>query len=117
MPVNLIFSRDIGHFPLLAFNSSFSLDEFQRLFQAAVDRQSGPRPEPRILRQPALEGLKNSTRTESPSCGDRNKSDHEAAARAATGGGAWRSAAARGARRRREVCGEERGGGQVEARV
>ncbi|KZV30065.1 hypothetical protein F511_06570 [Dorcoceras hygrometricum] len=61
---------------------------------AAVDRQSGPRPEVRILRQPALEGLKNSTRTESPRRGDRNKSDHEAAARAAAGGGAWLSAAA-----------------------
>ncbi|KZV24770.1 hypothetical protein F511_22674 [Dorcoceras hygrometricum] len=47
-------------------------------------------------------GLKNSTRTESPRRGERNKSDHEAAAR--------------GARRRSEVCGEERGGGQVEAR-
>ncbi|KZV54797.1 protein NETWORKED 2D [Dorcoceras hygrometricum] len=69
---------------------------------AAVDRQSGPRPEARILHQPALEGLNNSTRTESPHHGDRNKSDHEAAAR--------------GARRRREVCGEEKGGGQVEAR-
>ncbi|KZV58071.1 hypothetical protein F511_38680 [Dorcoceras hygrometricum] len=53
---------------------------------AAVDRQSGPRSEARILRQPALEGLKNSTRTESPRRGDRNKSDHEAAARAAAGG-------------------------------
>ncbi|KZV22040.1 hypothetical protein F511_35094 [Dorcoceras hygrometricum] len=48
-------------------------------------------------------GLKNSTRTESPRRGERNKSDHEAAAR--------------GARRRSEVCGEERGGGQVEARI
>ncbi|KZV54796.1 hypothetical protein F511_04418 [Dorcoceras hygrometricum] len=55
---------------------------------AAVDRQSSPRPEARILRQPALEGLKNSTRKESPRRGDRNKSDHEAATR--------------GARRRRE---------------
>ncbi|KZV34374.1 hypothetical protein F511_19323 [Dorcoceras hygrometricum] len=33
----------------------------------AVDnRQSGPRPEPRLLRQPALEALTNSARTDSP---------------------------------------------------
>ncbi|KZV32577.1 hypothetical protein F511_36067 [Dorcoceras hygrometricum] len=43
---------------------------------AAVDRQSGPRPEARIIRHPALEGLKNSTRTEFPHRGDRKKFDH-----------------------------------------
>ncbi|KZV37578.1 hypothetical protein F511_17923 [Dorcoceras hygrometricum] len=43
---------------------------------AAVDRQSGPRPESRHLRQPALEGLTNSARTKTPLRGDRNKSYH-----------------------------------------
>ncbi|KZV58082.1 Tau class glutathione S-transferase [Dorcoceras hygrometricum] len=46
---------------------------------AVVDRQSGPRSEIRFLRQPALEGLTNSARTETPRRGDRNKSDHGAA--------------------------------------
>ncbi|KZV21257.1 hypothetical protein F511_25284 [Dorcoceras hygrometricum] len=43
---------------------------------AAVDRQSGPRPDSRHLRQPALEGLTNSAQTETPRQADRNKSDH-----------------------------------------
>ncbi|KZV39442.1 F-box protein-like [Dorcoceras hygrometricum] len=43
---------------------------------AAVDRQSGPRPDSRHLRQPALEGLTNSARTKTPRQADRNKSDH-----------------------------------------
>ncbi|KZV46252.1 hypothetical protein F511_08695 [Dorcoceras hygrometricum] len=55
---------------------------------AAVDRQSGPRSEARILRQPALEGLKNSTRTESPLHGDRSKSGGARRRRVADGGGA-----------------------------
>ncbi|KZV18179.1 hypothetical protein F511_21769 [Dorcoceras hygrometricum] len=42
---------------------------------AAVDRQSRPRPDSRHLRQPALEGLTNSARTETPRQADRNKSD------------------------------------------
>ncbi|KZV17550.1 Nucleotide-binding, alpha-beta plait domain containing protein [Dorcoceras hygrometricum] len=36
-------------------------------------RQSGPRPEGRLLRQPALEGLTRSARTDSPRQVDRNK--------------------------------------------
>ncbi|KZV26738.1 hypothetical protein F511_20907 [Dorcoceras hygrometricum] len=47
---------------------------------AAVDHQSGPRPESRRLRQPALEGLTNSARTETPQRGGRNKSGEGAAA-------------------------------------
>ncbi|KZV31813.1 sporulation-specific protein 15-like [Dorcoceras hygrometricum] len=54
-----------------------------------------PRPETRLLRQPALEGLTNLARTESPRHADRNKSDHEV-----TGGGAWRPTAARLMKRR-----------------
>ncbi|KZV34495.1 hypothetical protein F511_17095 [Dorcoceras hygrometricum] len=46
-------------------------------------RQSGPRPEGRLLRQPALECLTRSVRTDSPRKVDRNKSDHLAAAAAA----------------------------------
>ncbi|KZV48131.1 hypothetical protein F511_21140 [Dorcoceras hygrometricum] len=49
-------------------------------------RQSGPRPEGRLLRQPALEGLTRSTRTETPRKVGRNKFRREAAA-AAQGGG------------------------------
>ncbi|KZV23692.1 MLO-like protein 11 [Dorcoceras hygrometricum] len=44
---------------------------------AAVDLQSGPRPESRHLRQPALEGMTNSARTETPLQADRNMSDHD----------------------------------------
>ncbi|KZV48052.1 mitogen-activated protein kinase kinase kinase 7 [Dorcoceras hygrometricum] len=50
-------------------------------------RQSGPRPEGRLLRQPALEGLTRSARTDSPRKVDRNKSDHLAAAMVVAGGG------------------------------
>ncbi|KZV55773.1 hypothetical protein F511_15009 [Dorcoceras hygrometricum] len=61
--------------------------------QAAVDRQSGPRPESRHLRQPALEGLTNSARTETPRQADRNKSDHGKRQRTvAAGGGAMEEA-------------------------
>ncbi|KZV17603.1 hypothetical protein F511_15000 [Dorcoceras hygrometricum] len=45
-------------------------------------RQSGPRPEGRLLRQPAIEGLTRSARMDSPRKVDRNKSDHLAAAAA-----------------------------------
>ncbi|KZV42124.1 hypothetical protein F511_11118 [Dorcoceras hygrometricum] len=64
--------------------------------------QSSPRPEARFLRQPALESLTRSARTETPR-NDRNKSDQRATA---AGGG-----------RRREAL-EERGGGfsRLEAR-
>ncbi|KZV35831.1 hypothetical protein F511_25544 [Dorcoceras hygrometricum] len=63
--------------------------------EAAVDRQSGPRPESRHLRQPALEGLTNSARTETPQRGVRKKSG-EGAAAAALGGGRRRREAWRG---------------------
>ncbi|KZV31995.1 splicing factor 3B subunit 1-like [Dorcoceras hygrometricum] len=55
----------------------------------AVDRQSGPQPESRHLRQPALEGLMNSAQTKTPRQIDRNKSDHGKRRRhtAAQGGG------------------------------
>ncbi|KZV40477.1 hypothetical protein F511_40428 [Dorcoceras hygrometricum] len=56
---------------------------------AAVDRQSGPRPESSHLRQPVLEGLTNSARMEIPQRGGRNKSGEEAAARGWPTGGAW----------------------------
>ncbi|KZV51599.1 carbonic anhydrase [Dorcoceras hygrometricum] len=57
---------------------------------AAVDRQSGPRPEARFLRQPVLEGLTRSARTKTPRNGDRNKSDQRAAAAGGGGVGLWR---------------------------
>ncbi|KZV55101.1 hypothetical protein F511_07487 [Dorcoceras hygrometricum] len=60
-------------------------------------RSESPRPESRHLRQPALEGLTNLARTETPQRGGRNKSG-EGAAAATLGGG----------RRRRE--GEEKRG-------
>ncbi|KZV40440.1 hypothetical protein F511_37517 [Dorcoceras hygrometricum] len=51
-------------------------------------RNGSPRLETRILRQPALEGLTSSPRTESPRHADRNKSDHtKNRATAAAGGG------------------------------
>ncbi|KZV58183.1 hypothetical protein F511_35098 [Dorcoceras hygrometricum] len=50
-------------------------------------RQSGPRPEGRLLRQPALEGLTRSARTDSPRQVDRNKFRQSEAAAAAQGGG------------------------------
>ncbi|KZV26986.1 hypothetical protein F511_17099 [Dorcoceras hygrometricum] len=56
---------------------------------AAVDRQSGPRLESRHLHHPALEGLTNSARIETPQRGGRNKSGKEAAARGWPTGGAW----------------------------
>ncbi|KZV30170.1 hypothetical protein F511_20800 [Dorcoceras hygrometricum] len=60
-------------------------------------RQSGPRPEGRLLRQPALEGLTRSARTETPRKVGRNKFRRGKAA-----------AAARGTGGDREVCEEER---------
>ncbi|KZV55242.1 hypothetical protein F511_25839 [Dorcoceras hygrometricum] len=49
-------------------------------------RQSGPRPDTRLLRQPALEGLTRSARTDSPHQVGRNKfRQHKAAATAAQG--------------------------------
>ncbi|KZV48319.1 hypothetical protein F511_26536 [Dorcoceras hygrometricum] len=53
------------------------------------NRQSGPRPETRLLRQPALEGLTRSARTDSPRRMDRKQfsGEEEAAAAAARGGG------------------------------
>ncbi|KZV16302.1 hypothetical protein F511_38230 [Dorcoceras hygrometricum] len=76
---------------------------FLKTMQAAVDRQSGPRPDSRHLRQPALEGLTNSARMETPQSGGRNKSGEGAAATALGGG-----------RRRREAW---RGGGGRNLRV
>ncbi|KZV40380.1 hypothetical protein F511_01702 [Dorcoceras hygrometricum] len=58
-------------------------------------RQSGPRPEGRLLRQLALEGLTRSARTDSPRKVGRNKFRRGAAAAAMQGGD-----------RRREVGGE-----------
>ncbi|KZV22884.1 hypothetical protein F511_08864 [Dorcoceras hygrometricum] len=52
----------------------------QRKFKICPEKR--PRPETRILRQPALEGLTNLARTESPRHADRNKSNH-----VITGGG------------------------------
>ncbi|KZV46039.1 hypothetical protein F511_11355 [Dorcoceras hygrometricum] len=67
----------------------------KNLVMAAVDRQSGPRPDSRNLRQTALEGLTNSARTETPRQADRNKSYHGKRRRKG------------GARRRRRVALEE----------
>ncbi|KZV43211.1 hypothetical protein F511_28112 [Dorcoceras hygrometricum] len=46
-------------------------------------RQSGPRPEGRLLRQPSLEGLTRSARTDSPRQVGRNKFRRNKAAAAA----------------------------------
>ncbi|KZV21377.1 hypothetical protein F511_23968 [Dorcoceras hygrometricum] len=59
---------------------------------AAVDSSIRPRPEARLLRQPALEGLTRSTRMDSPRKTDRSKSDQLSAAAAAVkadGGGGF----------------------------
>ncbi|KZV48618.1 hypothetical protein F511_26972 [Dorcoceras hygrometricum] len=54
---------------------------------------AGPRPEGRLLRQPALEGLTRSARTDSPRKTDRSKSDQLAATAVEAGGdgGFWES--------------------------
>ncbi|KZV36853.1 hypothetical protein F511_16501 [Dorcoceras hygrometricum] len=49
-------------------------------------RQSGPRPEGRLLRQAALEGLTRSMRTDSPQKTDRSKSDQSTAGGGGVGG-------------------------------
>ncbi|KZV34200.1 hypothetical protein F511_40086 [Dorcoceras hygrometricum] len=61
----------------------------RNLVRATVDRQSGPRPDSRHLHQPALEGLTNSARMETPRQADRNKSDQRTRRR---GGGTWAAA-------------------------
>ncbi|KZV47912.1 hypothetical protein F511_28760 [Dorcoceras hygrometricum] len=63
-------------------------------------RQSGPRPEGRLLRQPTLEGLTRSARTDSPRKTDRSKSDQSTAAAAARGkhGGGGEACMERGGR-------------------
>ncbi|KZV58313.1 hypothetical protein F511_19928 [Dorcoceras hygrometricum] len=57
-------------------------------------RQSGPRPDTRLLRQPALEGLTRSARTDSPPQVGRNKFRRHVAATAAAhkggDGGFWK---------------------------
>ncbi|KZV33728.1 PH-interacting protein [Dorcoceras hygrometricum] len=65
--------------------------------------QSGPRPEGRLLRQPALEGLTRSARTDSPLQVGRNNFRRSKVA----------AAAVRETRRRRRLLGEE-GGGHLE---
>ncbi|KZV58086.1 hypothetical protein F511_31827 [Dorcoceras hygrometricum] len=56
-------------------------------------RQSGPRPEPRLLRQPALEALTNSARTDSPHRVGRKRISGDDGLRqrrrTAGGGGLW----------------------------
>ncbi|KZV41214.1 hypothetical protein F511_17173 [Dorcoceras hygrometricum] len=55
-------------------------------------RQSGPRPEPRLLRQPALEALTNSARTDSPRRVGRKRISGDNGRRRRTaggGGGLW----------------------------
>ncbi|KZV39358.1 hypothetical protein F511_12038 [Dorcoceras hygrometricum] len=52
-------------------------------------RQSGPRPEGRLLRQPALEGLTRSAWTDSPRQVGRNKFRRSKAAAAQGGGGGF----------------------------
>ncbi|KZV42831.1 putative tRNA modification GTPase MnmE [Dorcoceras hygrometricum] len=101
----LIHSTNGNH--LESPNEGSSIDH-----QAAVDPpKSGPRPEIRLLRQPALEGLTNLARTESPRRGGRNKSNHE-------GGGTWRRHSG-GARGRRPMGRVGEGGAalKMEARV
>ncbi|KZV52405.1 hypothetical protein F511_32126 [Dorcoceras hygrometricum] len=63
------------------------------------NRQSGPRPEPRLLCQPALEALTNSARTDSPRRIGRNEFRRLEAAAAAT------------------ACVERRGGGYFVSRL
>ncbi|KZV22786.1 hypothetical protein F511_24833 [Dorcoceras hygrometricum] len=56
-------------------------------------RQSGPRPEPRLLHQPALEALTNSARTDSPRRVGRKRisgDDGRRRRRRTAGGGVWR---------------------------
>ncbi|KZV51326.1 hypothetical protein F511_05320 [Dorcoceras hygrometricum] len=73
----------------------------ERHAEIAVDnRQSGPRPEPRLLRQDALEALTRSARMDSPRRTAGNKFPAKIG-----GGGAWAAA------RRREL--REGGGGFV----
>ncbi|KZV19858.1 hypothetical protein F511_29142 [Dorcoceras hygrometricum] len=58
---------------------------------ATVDPpKSGPRPETRFLHQPALEGLTNLARTESPQHADWNKSDHTINGGGGTAAWRWR---------------------------
>ncbi|KZV26914.1 hypothetical protein F511_39057 [Dorcoceras hygrometricum] len=52
-------------------------------------RQSDPRPEGRLLRQPALEGLTRSARTDSPRQVGRNKFRRSEAAALGGGGGGF----------------------------
>ncbi|KZV53448.1 bhlh transcription factor [Dorcoceras hygrometricum] len=59
-----------------------------RQWRIRIRFPGGPRPQTRLLRQPALEGLMNLARTEAPRRGDRNKSDH------VNGGGTGRRKAA-----------------------
>ncbi|KZV49799.1 putative LRR receptor-like serine/threonine-protein kinase [Dorcoceras hygrometricum] len=70
-------------------------EDFQGAGNIKLVHQLGPRPEGRLLRQPALEGLKTSTRTDSPRKTDRSKSDQLAAAVEAGGGGLERREAAK----------------------
>ncbi|KZV49898.1 small conductance mechanosensitive ion channel family [Dorcoceras hygrometricum] len=65
-------------------------------------RQSGPRPDTRLLRQLALEGLTRSARTDSPRRVGRNNFRRTAAAAAATSGGGG-GGFVRGGRRRLEL--------------
>ncbi|KZV42495.1 villin-3-like [Dorcoceras hygrometricum] len=71
----------------LASRFSFSDLKFKTLdaIRHNHNRQSGPRPEPRLLRQAALEALTNSARTDSPRRVGRNEFRRLEAAAAAQG--------------------------------
>ncbi|KZV48035.1 hypothetical protein F511_21456 [Dorcoceras hygrometricum] len=59
-------------------------------YSTVDNRQSGPRPEPRLLHQAALEALTNSARTDSPRRIGRNEFRRLEAAAAAEAACVWR---------------------------
>ncbi|KZV42309.1 histone-lysine N-methyltransferase ASHR2-like [Dorcoceras hygrometricum] len=83
--------------PPIVANRSQQGDEVREL-PAQPQQHPGPRPEGRLLRQPALEGLTRSAQMDSPRKVDRSKSDQLAAAVEAGGGGSFweRRGAAKG---------------------
>ncbi|KZV28074.1 hypothetical protein F511_02160 [Dorcoceras hygrometricum] len=83
------YNQDLGLIHSTNGNHLESPNEGSSIDHQAVDRQSGPRPDSRHLCQPALEGLMNSARTETPRQADRNKSDQRTRRQ---GGGTWAAA-------------------------
>ncbi|KZV28227.1 hypothetical protein F511_02097 [Dorcoceras hygrometricum] len=67
-----------------------SFDQLLKCLHCGRYRQSGPRPDTRLLHHPALEGVTRSARTDSPRRIGRKQFSGEAAAAAAAAGGARR---------------------------